>query len=140
MAVSIERSSPGWEKFADSRSFYKAYVIRVESIRGFTSLYVELALLAVVVSISGAIVSFANSVSTSIGKFEAPPRMAAYLVYNKTVVVSWDDRLLRVELVCPGLGSVGSIEVARGTHIINYTCGDLVLVVSGYVVKPLRVL
>lgn len=120
--------------------FISPPLLWVESIRGVSNLYVELALLAVVLSVGSTLLAIANSISSSATDFSAPPKISAYLVQNRTVVVSWDDRLLRVELVCPNLGVVSAETVSRGVRIFNYVCDGLTLAVSGYVIRPLRVL
>lgn len=120
--------------------FISPPLLWVESIRGVSNLYVELALLAVVLSVGSTLLAIANSISSSATDFSAPPKISAYLVQNRTVVVSWDDRLLRVEFVCPNLGVVSAETVSRGVRIFNYVCDGLTLAVSGYVIRPLRVL
>lgn len=102
------------------------------------SLYVELALLVIVLSVGGTLMSVANSVSTSI-KLEEPPRASAYLIYNKTVVVSWDSRVLEVDLVCPSMSAIERLRIQRGVTIVEAVCEDLVVVYSSYVIRPVRV-
>lgn len=108
--------------------------------RGVSSLYAELAMLAVVAGIGATVAGIASSIASSAARVEPPPRVAAYLVYNKTVIASWDDRVLKVALVCPGVGAVYSVEVARGVHVFDWGCEDLMIVTSKYVIKAVRVL
>lgn len=97
-------------------------------------------LLAVVVGVGGALVGVASSIASSVARVEPPPRVAVYLVYNKTVVVSWDDRVIRADFVCPGVGVVDRAEIARGVYVSGLSCEGLIVVASGYVIKPTRVL
>lgn len=112
----------------------------MSNLRGVSSLYAELALLTVIAGVGAAIIGVATSMASSAARVEPPPRVAAYLVRNKTVIVSWDDRVLKVALVCPGTGVVRSVEVVRGAHVLDCSCEGLALVVSGYVIKAVRVL
>lgn len=82
--------------------------------------------------------SVVNSATTSV-KLEAPPRISTYLVYNRAVIVSWDDRVLEVDLVCPGLGVVEKLKIVRGVVVVGAICEDVVVVFSSYAIRPVRV-
>ncbi|MEM0487320.1 MAG: hypothetical protein QW196_01325 [Sulfolobales archaeon] len=112
----------------------------VVDIRGVSSLYIELALLTVVLGVGSILLGVATSIASSVAKVDPPPKIAAYLVYNKTVVVSWDDRVLELEFVCPNIGVVDSVKIMRGVYVGSNSCDDVLLVVAGYVIKPTRVI
>ncbi|MCX8184870.1 MAG: hypothetical protein RMI56_00360 [Sulfolobales archaeon] len=97
-----------------------------------------MALLIVVVGVGGALIGVANSIRSSI-EVEAPPKLSAYLAYGRIIVVSWDDRVLRVDVVCVGLGVVRRLEIQRGVTVVEASCSEVVVVFSNYVIKPVEV-
>ncbi|MCS7099617.1 MAG: hypothetical protein RMH84_01445 [Sulfolobales archaeon] len=42
--------------------------------------------------------------------------------------------------MCPGLGIVERLKIARGVVVVGAICEDMVVVFSSYVIRPVRVI
>jgi len=108
-------------------------------LRGVAQLYVELALLAVVLSVGLSILYAASSVSTSIGRSPQVPRLSALYVDGYVVLVNWGSRVLVVKLVCLEGSYPEVLEVPPGAHTYRTSCSELAVVCGDYVVRVVRV-
>jgi len=108
-------------------------------LRGVAQLYVELALLAVVLSVGLSILYAASSTSTSIEGSTHVPRLAALYVDGYVVLVNWGSRPLLVRLVCLEDGYSEVVGVPPGAHASRTSCSELAVVYESYVVRVVRV-
>ena len=107
--------------------------------RGVAQLYVELALLAVVLSVGLSILYAASSTSTSIEGSTHVPRLAALYVDGYVVLVNWGSRPLLVRLVCLEGNYSEVVEVPPGVRTYRFSCSETAVVCGGYVVRVVRV-
>jgi len=108
-------------------------------LRGVAQLYVELALLAVVLSVGLSILYAASSTSTSIEGSTHVPRLAALYVDGYVVLVNWGSRPLLVRLVCLEGNYSEVVEVPPGVRTYRSSCSEPAVVCGGYVVMVVRV-
>ena len=107
--------------------------------RGVAQLYVELALLAVVLGVGISILYTANSVGTSVKGFTQLPRLSALYVDGYVVLVNWGSRVLEVRLVCLGGNYSEVLEVPPGVRTYRVGCSEVAVICGDYVVRVVRV-
>jgi len=107
--------------------------------RGVAQLYVELALLAVVLSVGLSVLYVAGSASSSISSSTQVPKLSALQVGEYVVLVNWGGSVLVVRLVCLGGNYSEVLEVPPGAHTYRPPCSEVVVVCGDYVLRVTRV-
>jgi hypothetical protein len=112
----------------------------VTRLRGVSQLYVELALLAVVLSVGLSILYAASSTSASFEGSTRLPRLSALYVDGYVVLVNWGSGVLEVRLVCLDGNYSEVLEVPPGVRTYRVGCSEVAVVCGDYVARAVRVL
>jgi len=108
-------------------------------LRGVAQLYVELALLAVVLGVGLSVLYAASSASSSFPSSTQVPKLSALLVGDYVVLVNWGSGVLVVRLVCLGGNYSEVLEVPPGAYTCRPPCSEVAVVCGDYVLRATRV-